>query len=232
LTNNSEIISHFTWSTTIQNLEAKTTIAQHLAGEVKNGDVVGVGSGSTSYLALQAIGERVKQESLRCLAVPTSHEVGIACAKAGIPTTTLWEHHPDWCFDGADEVDGACNLIKGRGGAMFKEKLVMRASPRIYILADPSKLVERLGGRFPIPVEVYPSALTVVESGLAALGAEQITLRLAVNKDGPEITENGNLILDARFPEILYGLEKEIKQITGVIESGLFIGFPVELLVA
>lgn len=228
----SKLISQFTWTGKIENLEAKRQIAFHLADQVKDGDVIGVGSGSTSYVAIQAIGKRIQDENLRCFAIPTSHEVAIACASLGIPTTTLLEHHPDWCFDGADEIDPSHNLLKGRGGAMFKEKLVMQAAQKAYILADPSKLVERLGERFPVPVEVFPPALTVVEKALPSLGAREIHLRTAVNKDGPEITENGNLILDVRFRQIGNSLEKEIKQITGVIETGLFLGFPVELLLS
>src|SRR6201999_2458930 len=105
---------------------------------------IGVGSGSTAYLAIQAIGSPVKKEKLRCLALPTSPEINMACAGLGIPVTTLWEHTPAWCFDGADEVDPGLNLIKGRGGALFREKLVMRASARAFILVDASKRVDRL----------------------------------------------------------------------------------------
>ena len=129
----SKIIRDFTWSGKIDNLEAKRKIALHLADQIRDGDVVGVGSGSTSYVAIQAISERMKRDNLHCLAIPTSHEVAMACASLGIPIASLWEHHPDWCFDGADEVDSNHNLLKGRGGAMFREKLIMRA-----ILAPPA----------------------------------------------------------------------------------------------
>jgi len=172
----------------------------------------------------------VKREHLQCRAVPTSHEITLACVSAGVPVTSLWENTPDWCFDGADEVDPALNLIKGRGGAMFREKLVMRASARSYILIDETKRVERLGTKFAVPVEVVPLALPLVEKDLAALGAKEIVLRLAKKKDGPVITEHGNFILDVRFNDIGAGLEREIKSITGVLESGLFWGFPVEIL--
>jgi len=232
MNNDSRMIRDFKWPGAIENYTAKRQVALRVASQVGDGDVIGVGSGSTSYLAIQAIGERLQEDRLLCFAIPTSHEAALACASAGIAVTSLWEHHPDWCFDGADEVDTASNLIKGRGGAMFKEKLVMRAAPRTLILIDESKRVDRLGQKFPIPVEVHPSALTVVEKALSSLGAEEIVLRLAKMKDGPVITENGNFILDARFREVGDGLEQALKSITGVLESGLFWGFRVEVLVA
>ena len=228
----SRILRDLKWSNNIENYAAKRQVALRVARQLKDGDVVGVGSGSTSYTAIEAIGERLKEENIRCLAIPTSHEAAFACASVGMALTSLWEHSPDWSFDGADEVDKASNIIKGRGGAMFKEKLLMRASPRCLILIDESKKVERLGQNFPIPVEVHPAALTVVERGLIALGAEEIVFRLAKKKDGPVITENGNFILDVRFREIGEGLEQALKSLTGVLETGLFWGFPVEVLVA
>ncbi len=115
---------------------------------------------------------------------------------------------------------------------MFLEKLVMRASPKSFILVDPSKMVQRLGEKFAVPVELLPEALHVVERGLLELGATEIALRLAVKKDGPVITQSGNFIFDVKFREIGKTMERDIKSITGVIESGLFIGHPVEVLVA
>jgi ribose 5-phosphate isomerase A len=143
---------------------------------------------------------------------------------------SLNDERPDWSFDGADEVDGRQRLIKGRGGAMFSEKLVMSSSRKNYILVDGSKLVDKLGSRFPVPIEVHQNALTYVRMKLMELNAEKVSLRLAGGKDGPVITENGNFILDAHFNGIGDSLEKEIKGITGVIESGLFIGYSFELL--
>src|ERR1051326_736110 len=161
----------------ISNRAAKEKLAAQLAGKLKDADIVGVGSGSTSLLTIQAIGERMKREGLRCTAIPTSIEAELACLSYEIPVTTLGAARPDWSFDGADEVDPAHNLIKGRGGAMFKEKLLIHASPRPYILIDESKRVQRLGERFPIPVEVHPLGLNVADKGLAALGATEIVLR-------------------------------------------------------
>jgi len=228
---NSQFAGYLKWSGEIANRPAKEKLALEIAQMLKNGDVVGVGSGSTSFLAVQAIGERLKREQIRCIAIPTSVEVELACIACGLPVTTLASARPDWSFDGADEVDPARNLIKGRGGAMFKEKLLIYASLKPYILVDRSKLVQKLGERFPVPVEVHPLGLTVAESGLARLGATEVVLRPAKGKDGPVITENGNLILDVRFPEIGPDTEHRIKSIPGVVESGLFWGLPVETLV-
>jgi ribose 5-phosphate isomerase A len=137
-----------------------------------------------------------------------------------------------WAFDGADEVDPSHNLIKGRGGAMFREKLILDSSPKNFILVDKSKLVTRLGERFPIPVEIAPAAVNFVASKLTDLGASNLELRLGLKKDGPVITESGNLIIDARFDQIGPNLEASIKQICGVIESGLFLGRSIEVLVS
>jgi len=220
------------WPGEISNREEKEAVAARVAGELRDGQVVGAGSGSTSFLALAAIARRIARDGLAVRAVPTSTEVSLACAALGIPTTGLAEVRPDWGFDGADEVhvrDGVVRLIKGRGGAMFREKLVMASQPRTLILVDRSKLVERLGERFPVPVETHPLALHLVEERLRGLGATEVVLRAAASKDGPVVTENGHLILDARFADVPDRLEAEIKAIPGVVESGLFIGFPVEV---
>jgi ribose 5-phosphate isomerase A len=228
----SNIIQNLTWSDTIINKEAKQKVADKIAEKVKDGDVLGVGSGSTSYLALVAIAKKIKEEKLNIKAITTSVELTMMCSSLGVPTTTLFEHRPDWYFDGADEVDPNRSLIKGRGGAMFKEKLIMSSSPVNYIIVDETKLVDKLGSKFPVPIEVFPNALLLVEKKLKDLGAIELAVRAAKGKDGPVITENGNLILDARFDSIDIDMERKIKGITGVIESGLFIGFNPEILTA
>jgi len=228
----SSLINTLEWSSQIINPEGKQKVAQQIAQKVKDGDVLGVGSGSTVYMALLAISERIKAEKLNILAIPTSLEITMFCTKLGIPLTTLFEHTPDWLFDGADEVDPNNGLIKGRGGAMFKEKLLISSSPLNYIIVDSSKRVDKLGTNFPIPIEVFPQALLHVEAELKKLGANSIVLRPAKGKDGPIITENNNLILDCRFDEVKDTLERDIKTITGVIESGLFIGYDLQILIA
>ena len=229
---NSDIIKNLSWAGNISNVAGKQKVADQIVAKLKEGDVIGVGSGSTVFLTLFAIAERIKAERLNIAAIPTSIEISLFCTKLGIPLTTLFEHKPDWCFDGADEVDPNKSLIKGRGGALFKEKLLISSSPVSYIIVDDSKLVDRLGSKFPVPIEVFPQALTHVEQELSLLGATSIQLRPAGGKDGPVITENNNLLLDVKFDGIDLDMERKIKSITGVIESGLFINYNVEVLVA
>lgn len=220
------------WPGEITHRAEKERLAARIALRVEDGQSIGVGSGSTSFLALGAIGERVAREGLAITTIPTSHEVALACAAFGLPVASSAERRPDWGFDGADEADSRGRLIKGRGGAMFREKLVIASSPLTLILVDRTKLVDRLGERFAVPIETHPMALPLVEDRLYALGATEVRLRTAgTGKDGPVITENGHLILDATFPTIRDDCEKEIKAIPGVIESGLFIGYAVEVVV-
>ncbi|MDO3643583.1 MAG: ribose 5-phosphate isomerase A [Mucilaginibacter sp.] len=229
---NSNLINNLHWSDTIINKEGKEKVAAKIAEKVKDGDVLGVGSGSTVFMALFAIARRVKEEGLNVKAIPTSVEISMALTNLGIPMTSLYEHRPDWLFDGADEVDPNRSLIKGRGGAMFKEKLLISSSPVNFIIVDDSKLVDKLGSKFPVPIEVFPQALLHAEKELQKLGVRELILRPAKGKDGPVITEAGNVILDAWFDDIPADTELRIKSITGVIESGLFINYNVEIMVA
>ena len=213
------IIDSLEWGKEISNREEKQKVADKIASMVKDGDIIGVGSGSTAYLALLKIADRIRTEQLHIHAIPTSQEIKMACAKLGIPLTSLLEHKPNWTFDGADEIDPNHNMIKGRGGAMFKEKLLISSSPQTFIIADPSKMVSKLGSRFPVPVEIFPDALIHADQALRSLSPVDIKLRMAQGKDGPIITENGNLILDVWFNNIPDNLENSIKSITFVIES-------------
>jgi len=227
-----KIAEYLEWSKKIDNRAEKEKAAARLAAQVRAGEVIGFGTGSTSYLTTLAIGARVKAEGLAITAIPTSLETTLLCANLGIPTAGLAQQRPDWAFDGADEVDPQGSLIKGRGGAMFREKMIIASAPKTFIVVDQSKLVERLGLKFPVPVEVHPEAVHYAERGLTRLGAREVTLRMAKAKDGPVITESGNFILDAWFDLIETQLEREIKTLVGVIESGLFVGYPVEVVVA
>lgn len=213
------------WKTEIINKEKKEEIAKKISSYVKDGDVIGFGSGSTSFLAIKEIARRAKEENLSITAIPTSFEIKMLCVELGIPTASIIEKRPDWCFDGADEVSPEGWIIKGRGAAMFKEKLNILASEKTYILVDDSKFVNKLGEKFPIPIEVFPESVSYVKEELIRLGASKCEIRMALKKDGPVITENSNVILDAVFQNINSELEKQIKHITGVIDSGLFIGY-------
>ncbi|NDV97029.1 ribose 5-phosphate isomerase A [Dysgonomonas sp. 521] len=226
------IISNLKWSDNIINREGKERVAKDIASKMQDGDTIGVGSGSTVYLALFAMQERLRRENLSILVIPASLEISMTCVQLGIPQTTLLDKKPDWTFDGADEVDPDRSLIKGRGGAMFKEKLLIRNSKETYIIVDDSKLVDRLGSKFPVPIEIFPSSLLYAEKEIRSLGARDVALRMAKGKDGPVITENGNFVLDAWFDSIDRNMESEIKKITGVIESGLFIGYDVKIIEA
>lgn len=213
------------WNSVISNEEDKKRIAKIVANKVKDGDTIGFGSGSTSFIATKEIAKKIKNEKLNIIAIPTSYEIKLLCDNLNIPTESIMEYKPDWSFDGTDEYNKDNWLIKGRGAAMFKEKLNIVNSKKVYILADNTKFVEKLGQNFSIPVECFPESVKFVKSRLMKLGAEECILRSGEGKDGPIITENNNLILDVKFLNIDSKLEKKIKLIPGVIESGLFIGY-------
>jgi len=226
-----QMMENLEWySNEITNKNSKQILAEKIANNVKEGDVIGFGSGSTSFLAVCEIAKKIKKEKISITAIPTSHEIRMLCSYFNIPTATLLEKKPDWSFDGADEVDSNNWLIKGRGAAMFQEKLNIANSKKTFILVDKSKFVNKLGEKFSVPVECYPNSINYVKEELYKLNAKNITLRKAKFKDGPVITENGNFILDVKFESISQDLEKKLKLITGVIETGLFIGYNVEII--
>jgi len=220
------------WPREVSNADQKREVARKMAERVRSGDVVGVGSGSTSLFTLKALADRAASESIDWVAVTTSDEMELTCASLGVPTTSLQVVRPDWSFDGADEVDPSGNLIKGRGGAMLREKLVMASSPERYVVVDSAKLVDRLGSKFPVPLEVVPEAVRLVHDELRGWNVGEIGLRAGVSKDGPVITEHGNYVLDVRMLEIEEDAEKRLKAIPGVVECGLFIGYAPTVLVS
>lgn len=224
---NYDIIDNIKWNGEISNIEQKQKIADKMCKRVKDGETIGFGSGSTSYLTTCAIAKRIKEEHLSITAIPTSYEINMLCVSLGIPTSSLNHKIPDWCFDGADEVDSHGWLIKGRGAAMFKEKLIMKSCSEKHILVDDSKFVSNLCDKFPIPIECVPESLCYVKNELLKMGAKSCILRLAKGKDGPIITENGNFILDAVFKNIDEKLEETLNNITGILTTGLFIGYNV-----
>ena len=205
---------------------AKKNAAIEAAKHVKNGFVIGLGSGSTAAYAIEEIGRRVKREKLCILAVPTSYQAFNLAVKHGIPATTLEEHTAlDLTIDGADQIDEKLNLIKGMGGALAKEKIVATASKKLIIIADENKKVKTLGeNHHPVPLETLPFAVTLVMREIAELGGKPI-LREGVRKVGPVITDNGNFVIDATFGLISRPneLERKLKSLTGIVETGLFI---------
>lgn len=211
----------------------KEIVAQEIAKRVTTGDVIGVGTGTTVDAALAAIGARVARENLRISVVPTSYQSAWRCQELGL--TVLYggyNGYLSWGFDGADQVTKDRWAIKGKGGALLQEKILAKRCKRFVIIVDESKVVAHLGSGCPIPVEVVPEARVLVEDSLRALGATEITIRAGSGKHGPTITERGNILIDALFPKISNSLERDIKSLVGVVESGLFIGYAHEVLVA
>ena len=201
---------------------AKRIAGYRAAGEVRDGMVVGLGTGSTVFFAMERLGERITEEGLSIAGVPTSYQAAMRARRYGIPLTDLDEHPElDLAIDGADQVDPLFRLIKGRGAALLREKCVCDAAREVLIVVDPSKMVETLDAS--VPVEVLPFAAGTVFRRLEALGADAV-LREGVRKDGPVITDNGNFIIDCGFGAITDPgrLEVEIGLIPGVMGCGLF----------
>ncbi len=216
--------------------EAKRTVGRAAADLVEDGMRLGLGTGSTTARALEAIGRRITEEGLQVVGVPTSFAAERLARQHGIPLATLDEVDAlDLALDGADEVadhDGGFALIKGRGGAHTREKVVAAAAERFVVLIDPSKEVGRLGSHVPVPVEVLPFAAAPVARALRPLGGAP-ELRMAERKDGPLVTDQGFWILDTRFASIdrPADLDAAILAIPGVLDHGLFLGLATDVLV-
>jgi len=207
--------------------EAKRSAALEAVKHVEDGFIVGLGSGSTAAYAIEALGERIRRERLSMLCVPTSYQAFLLAVKNGIALTTLEEHHTiNLTIDGADQIDTNLNLIKGMGGALTREKIVASASKQNVIIADESKRVKVLGENgHPVPVEVLPFAISLAKRKIEEIGGKPV-LREGKGKVGPAITDNGNVIIDAVFGPVEKPatLEKRLKMIPGVVETGLFVG--------
>jgi len=201
--------------------EAKRRAAEAAASQVAAGDVVGLGTGSTAAHAIRELGREV-DAGLDVRGVPTSYQSRQLAREVGVPLTTLAEATPDVAVDGADAVaDG--DLVKGGGAAHAREKLVDAAADHFLVVVDASKLADDLS--HPVPVEVLPDAVPVVRERVAALGGEA-DLRAAERKDGPVVTDNGNLVLDCNFGTVAdpTGLAASLSALPGVLEHGLFVG--------
>ena len=211
----------------------KRAAAQAAAAMVEDGMVVGLGTGSTAHFAIEALIGRVR-EGLRIRAIPTSERSADQARAGGIPLTSFAEHRQiDLTIDGADEIElGTLNLIKGLGGALLREKIVATASARLVIVADHEKLVDRLGTKTPVPIEVVPFGWETTADRLRQLGTEPQP-RLD-DSGGLFCTDGGNRILDCRFGAIPdpASLDRRIAQIVGVVETGLFTGMAELALIA
>jgi len=205
--------------------KAKQSAAREAVKHVESGFILGLGSGSTVAYAAKEIGRRIRREKLKVWAVPTSYQAFFLAIENKIPLTSLHEHPEiDLTIDGADQIDKQLNMIKGRGGALTREKILASASKKVIIVADETKLTEKLGMNCPVPIEVLPFALPYVANKIKELGGKPV-LRRARNKVGPVVTDNGNFITDTDFgiidePE---KLQTKLKEIPGVVETGLFI---------
>jgi len=211
--------------------ELKRRAAERALEFIKDGSVVGLGTGSTAKFAIEGLGRMVKK-GLSITGVATSFATERLAREVGIQVVSLNEAGTiDVTMDGADEVDPAFNMIKGGGGALTREKLVALASAKRVMLVDDSKLVERLGQTRQLPVEVLSFASALSARLLENLGS---VASLRGGPGTPFVTDNGNHILDCAFGPIEdpSGLEKRIKLLPGVIESGLFIGIADVLVIA
>jgi len=211
----------------------KQSVGIEGAGLVKSGDVVGLGTGSTAFFMMKELGRRIQQEHLDIIGVPTSYDAAITARKNGISTRTLEDvDRIDIALDGADEVDPLKNLIKGRGAAQLREKIIDGLADRFVVIVDQSKEVDRLGAQSPVPLEVLPMALRPVMKAVEALGGKP-SLRMAVHKDGPVITDQGNMVVDAHFGGIdePAALTLTLNNIPGILENGLFIDIATDALI-
>ncbi len=214
--------------------EYKRQAARRAVQFVKNGMVIGLGHGSTAHFAMLEIAQRIREGRLKnILVVACSLDVERQAQQRGIPLTTLNEHpHLDLTIDGADEIDPELNLIKGGGGALLREKIVAQASQREIIIADATKLSDRLGSRWAVPVEVVPFGLRPEIQFIESLGAK-VTLRKT--QEGTLFkTDQGNYILDCRFGPLDHPaqLAEQLEKRAAIVEHGLFIDMATDVILA
>ncbi|XP_076630735.1 ribose-5-phosphate isomerase [Colletes latitarsis] len=212
-------------------LESAKKVAAYKAVDeyVKDNSVIGIGSGSTIIYAVLRLVERVKEENLNIICIPTSFQARQLILNNHLTLGDL-ETYPklDCAIDGADEVDSEMNLIKGGGGCLLQEKIVASCADQFVIIADYTKNSQRLGEQYKkgIPIEVVPMAYIAIQRRIESTYGGTIKVRMALAKAGPVITDNGNFILDWDFPQNLSNwnnINTEISMMPGVVETGLFI---------
>lgn len=197
---------------------------------VQDGMLLGLGTGSTARFFTEGVGALVAQ-GMKVRAVPTSRATAELAASLGVPIVTELVGKVDLAVDGADEVDPALDLIKGRGGALFREKLVATAAKRFVVVVDESKMVKQLGAGV-LPVEVLPFLWRSTAERLTSLG---LSLVVRGGEETPYVTDNGNIVLDVTVAEGIKDARRlgdEIKRVTGVVEHGLFVGLTDTVIVA
>lgn len=215
--------------------QMKQAVAEAAVAQIRDGMVVGLGSGSTAALMIQGLGARLAAGQLHdIVGVTTSFQGEVLAAELGIPLRALNAiDRIDLAIDGADEVDPSFQLIKGGGACHVQEKLVADRAERFIVVVDSTKLVQCLNLDFLLPVEVLPGAWVQVQSRLKSMcGVAE--LRMASRKAGPVVTDQGNLVLDVRFEAGIsdpIALERDINNLPGVLENGLFVNLADEVLV-
>ncbi|MGA2627341.1 MAG: ribose 5-phosphate isomerase A [Candidatus Bathyarchaeia archaeon] len=193
---------------------------------IRNGWIIGLGSGTTAAYALAEIARLSRARHFELSVVPTSHQIENLAISHGLRIKTMNEAHTvDYAIDGADQVEvPSLNLIKGGGAALLREKVVDSTAHKLAIVVDETKITKHLGDKQPIPLEVFPFAYKSVQIKLANMGA-RARLRESTGKVGPVITDNGNFILDADFGRLENPskLDRQLKMVPGLIETGLFL---------
>jgi ribose 5-phosphate isomerase A len=209
----------------------KRAAAARAVEEVEDGMVLGLGSGSTAAFAVEALAVRIAK-GLRVVGIPTSERTAALARRLGVPLTSFAEHRRiDVAIDGADQVArGTLDLVKGLGGALLREKIVASASDRLIVVVDETKLVDRLGGNTPLPVEIVSFGWQTVIDRLAAIACAP---RLRLAGDQPFTTDGGNYIADCAIAEMPdpAALEARLSAMVGVVENGLFIGMASKIVV-
>ncbi len=212
---------------------AKKAVGAHVASLITDGMALGIGTGSTAAMAIEALGSRIANEGLKVKGVATSFAAERLARQHGVELTTLDEIPDlDLAFDGADEVDPDFVLIKGRGAAQTREKIVASRAKQFVVLVDESKIVDQLGHRMPLPIEVVPMAVTPIMQVVRQLGA-QAEIRMGMKKDGPVVSDQGMWIVDAMFDGITEPehVNDVLLKTPGVVDHGLFIGLATNVLV-
>ena len=200
---------------------------------VADGMVCGMGTGSTARFFIEEVGRRVREEGIRIFGVPTSFQSRLLCQQQGILLRDAQDcRRIDLAVDGADEVDPDLNVMKGGGAAHTMEKLVAAMASQFVVIVDENKLVTRLGTTIDIPIEIILPALGYVTDVVTRLGGEP-RLRMGTNKDGPVVTDNGHLVIDAKFgPDVdLREIDARLHRTPGVLETGLFYDLAAKVLV-
>jgi ribose 5-phosphate isomerase A len=205
----------------------KKAAAEAAAALVEDGMIVGLGTGSTAAFFVAALAQRISQQKLRIAGIATSEPTAMQARSLHVPLTSFAEHTEiDLTVDGADEIErGTLYLLKGGGGALLREKIVASASKRMIVIADKTKLVDRLGSVFAVPVEVVPFGWQATERRLRGLGGNP-TLRMDPARK-PFVTDGGNYIIDCAFGPMEKPKETAhyLDHVTGAVEHGLFLGF-------